>query len=90
MPPKRRRCYRLTYDRFGWPAGTVVYDSPVGSYGLVSEDDRRTGVRHASVTVEWEPCVRAGLSLQQALSDKFESFTCPIEYLEPIENPSLR
>jgi hypothetical protein len=90
MPPIRRRCYRLSHDRFGWPAGTIVYDSPVGSYGLVGEDDRRTGVRHAFVTVDWEPRVQAKQSLQQALSDRFESFTCPIEYLEPIENPGLQ
>jgi hypothetical protein len=85
MAAKPRACYRLTKERFGWPVGTIVYDSPNGSYGLVSEDDRRTGIRHRFVTIDRVPVNRAGLPLVEQCGDGFPHFTCPIADLELIE-----
>lgn len=44
--------YRLKSDRFGHPAGTIVYDSRKHDYGLANDDTRYTGIPHISVTLD--------------------------------------
>ena len=46
------KVYKLTTDRFGHKAGTTVYHYGRNTYGLVSDDERATGVPHLAVSLE--------------------------------------
>lgn len=43
--------YRTKIERFGHPAGTIVYDAGCYDYSLAADDTRLTGVEHVSVTL---------------------------------------
>jgi len=43
--------YKLTHERFGHPAGTIVFDSWGHDYGCANDDSRSSGVEHTSVTL---------------------------------------
>lgn len=44
--------YCLTKKVHGHPAGTICYEARHHDYGLASDDSRRTGIEHRSMTLE--------------------------------------
>lgn len=47
-----RQSYRLTKDRFGHPAGTIVYEAAGYDYGMCRDDEQMTGEPHTSMTLD--------------------------------------
>lgn len=84
MTAPKPRAYRLLSQRFGHPAGTLVYEQMFHDYGLASDDTRATGVEHISVTLNSDggyPGFTAAVSQLQALSDNFTPWAggpCPV------------
>ncbi|QDV34965.1 hypothetical protein [Tautonia plasticadhaerens] len=66
------RKYKLKAERFGTPAGTIVYDCIKPNYGVVGDDTRATGVEHRSVTLQSD--------------GDYPFFTVPVADLEPLDN----
>jgi len=49
-----RKSYRLLYDRFDFPADSIVYEFTGPTYGLVTEDILYTGKEHIAITMDPE------------------------------------
>lgn len=84
MTAPKPRAYRLLSQRFGHPAGTLVYEQMLHDYGLASDDTRATGVEHISVTLNSDgdyPGFTVAVSQLRALPDEFAPWAggpCPV------------
>jgi hypothetical protein len=76
----KRKSYMLTRERFGWPAGTIVYDSLECDYGMASQDTRASGTEHVFVGVDAKlhPETLERGTLLEALEGLPPNFTVPV------------
>lgn len=68
------RKFLLLKDRLGNAAGSIVYECSKNNYGLVSDDERATGVKHIAVT--------------ENPDGDYPFITAPVSILEEIINVS--